>query len=55
MSFVALIPLLVSAGGLALYLLASKAEAKEVGRLGFACGLLVFLFLLPPELRTWRR
>lgn len=44
MTLIAILPLCVCFAGLFVYLLASKAEAKEVGRIMFFCGLLVFLF-----------
>ncbi len=44
MTLIASIPLLVSLVGAVLYTLASNAKVAEVGRLMFACGLLVALF-----------
>lgn len=44
MTLITSIPLLVSLIGAALYVLASNAKVVEIGRLMFACGLLVALF-----------
>jgi hypothetical protein len=41
-----LIPLLVCVIGAFTYVAAAKAELKEIGRLCFACGLLVTLFVV---------
>lgn len=43
---IATIPVLVAVVGLLAYALASNPKAAEVGRLAFACGLLVALFAL---------
>ncbi len=40
------LPLLVAIVGLLLYVLATRAEVKEIGRLMFGAGLLVALFTL---------
>jgi len=44
MSVIAFLPLLVSVLGLLVYLIVTKAEIKEAGRLAYFAGLLVFLF-----------
>jgi Na+/phosphate symporter len=44
MSIALIIPALIALVGLLIYVLAAKAEAKEIGRLMFGCGLLVTLF-----------
>jgi hypothetical protein len=41
---IALIPVLVALAGALLYGLAANPKVAEIGRLMFACGLLVFLF-----------
>lgn len=41
--------LLVSLIGLLVYILAARAEVKELGRLAFACGLLAFLLRFSPD------
>lgn len=41
-----LVSLIVCVAGLVLYVVATRAEAKELGRLSFACGLLVVLWRL---------
>ncbi len=50
MTTLPLLPLLVAAAGLALYVLTTKPEAKEIGRICFAFGLLAFLLLTGPGL-----
>ena len=40
------IVLLVSLIGLVIYAIATTEKPKEIGRLMFACGMLVFLFLI---------
>jgi hypothetical protein len=40
------LPLLVCIIGLIVYLLSAHAKAQELGRLSFAIGLLVFLWLI---------
>ncbi len=43
---VAILPFLICVVGLIVYLIASKPEAKELGRIAFACGLLVLTYVL---------
>ena len=43
MSIVILLPLLVSILGVLLYALAANPKGQEIGRLAYACGLLVVL------------
>jgi len=43
---VALLPALVALVGLVVYVLASNGKAQEIGRLMFACGLLVTMFVV---------
>jgi Na+/phosphate symporter len=42
---IATVPLLVCVIGALIYALTTRAELKEMGRLMFACGLLVALFV----------
>jgi len=44
MNVTIMLPLLVALAGLLVYALASGAKVVELGRLAFACGLLVTLF-----------
>ncbi len=44
MTVIALVPALVALFGAGLYVLSSKVEVKEMGRIAFACGLLVFVY-----------
>ncbi len=46
MTVTILIPLLVCIVGLLVYALASNAKVQELGRIAYACGLLVTLFVL---------
>ena len=46
MLIVAIVPLIVCIIGLLLYVFPGNAERKETGRLMFACGLLVTLFVM---------
>ena len=43
---IAIVPMLVMIAGLVLYLVATRAEVKECGRLAFGCGLLVLVWIL---------
>lgn len=44
MTVVLLLPLIVALVGLIVYALSANAKVAELGRLAFACGLLVTLF-----------
>lgn len=44
MTVALIIPLLVALIGMVVYILAANGKAQELGRLMFACGLLVTLF-----------
>ncbi len=44
MTLITTIPLLVALAGALIYLLTNNAKAAELGRVMFACGLLVALF-----------
>lgn len=44
--FTALLPALIALAGLVVYVLAGNPKAQELGRLMFACGLLVVCLVL---------
>lgn len=46
MLIVSILPAVFAAVGVLLYLLSKRADVKEVGRIMFFCGLLVFLFAM---------
>lgn len=46
MTVITFVPGIVAVVGLLIYLMASKAEVKEIGRISFFCGLLVMMFVL---------
>lgn len=50
MTIVILIPLLVCIVGLLMYALSANVKLQEIGRLMFACGLLVTLLVTGPGL-----
>lgn len=46
MTIIALVPLVVAIAGALVYALSTNAKAAEMGRLMFACGLLVTLWVM---------